>query len=85
VLELGEDWLAYLRDTDDEQVIVVAVRGPGGRPGGPLDVAVGAVADGSAFREVLTGARSTVSGGSLPLPATPPGIAIWRADGAPEG
>jgi len=85
VLEVGEDWLAYLRDTDDEQVIVVAVRGPGGRPGGPLDVAAGAVADGMLFREVLTGTSSTVAAGSLSLPATPPGIAIWRTDGTPAG
>ena len=35
VLETGADWLAFLRDTDDEQVIVVVVRGPGSRHGRP--------------------------------------------------
>ena len=29
VLEQGPDWLAFLRDTDDEQAIVIVVRGPG--------------------------------------------------------
>ena len=33
VLETGADSLAFLRDTDDEQVIVVVVRGPGSRTG----------------------------------------------------
>ena len=39
VLETGADSLAFLRDTDDEQVIVVVVRGPGSRTG---DLAGGA-------------------------------------------
>ena len=33
VLETGADSLAFLRDTDDEQVIVIVVRGPGSRTG----------------------------------------------------
>ena len=35
VLETGADSLAFLRDTDDEQVIVIVVRGPGSRDGRP--------------------------------------------------
>ena len=85
VLEVGEDWLAYLRDTDEEQVIVVVVRGPDPRPAGPLDVHPGAVADGTRFKELLTGARARVAGGALPLPSVAPGVAIWRVDGTPAG
>jgi alpha-glucosidase len=86
VLEVGEDCVAWLRDTDEEQVIVVAVRGPEARPSAPLPVAHGAVGDGTEFVELLTGARRRVSGGHLPVPATRPGVAVWQsvppADGA---
>ncbi len=57
-------------------MIVVVVRGPGPRPG-DLPVASGAIADGTVFTSVLTGERATVAGGRLPLPATPPGAAMW--------
>ena len=61
VLETGADSLAFLRDTDDEQVIVVVVRGPGSRTG-DLPVAIGAIADGTVFTSLLTGERATVAG-----------------------
>ena len=35
VLEAGEDSLAFLRDTDDEQAIVVVARGSAARPRAP--------------------------------------------------
>ena len=70
--------LAFLRDTDDEQVIVVVVRGPGSRTG-DLPVSHGAIADGTVFTSLLTGERATVAGGRLPLPPTPPGAAFWRS------
>jgi alpha-glucosidase len=76
VLEAGSDWVAWLRDTDDEQVITVAVRA-GERPAGPLPVGHGAVPEGTAFIEAFTGARVRVEGQHLALPATPCGVAIW--------
>jgi alpha-glucosidase len=82
VLEVGDDSLAFLRDTDDEQVIVVVARGPGPRPGEPLPVADGAIADGTSFVELFSGARATVASGHLPLGPMPPGVAIWTAAGA---
>lgn len=85
VLERAEDSLAFLRDTDDEQVIVVAARGPEPRPAGPLPVAHGAVADGTTFVELLSGGRATVSSGYLPIGSTPPGIAIWTSNASPPG
>jgi alpha-glucosidase len=79
VLEVGDDSLAFLRDTDEEQVIVVVARGPDDRPAGAVDVAAGAVADGTEFTEALSGARAVVSEGHLALPAMAPGVAIWSA------
>ena len=84
VLETGRDSLVYLRDTDDEQVIVVVVRGPGTRAGEPLPVAHGAVADGTTFRELLSGVQATVVGGHLPLGPTEPGVAIWTSGSDPS-
>jgi len=77
VLEVGDDHLAFLRDTEDEQAVVVIVRGPGTRPAGPLDTRSGAIPDGLTFREHLTGATAATTAGRLPLPETPTGVAIW--------
>jgi alpha-glucosidase len=77
VLEAAEDSLAFLRDTHDEQAIVVVARSTAGRPAGALDVARGAVPDGTAFDEALSGLRATVVGGRLELPAMGAGVAIW--------
>jgi alpha-glucosidase len=81
VLEIGDDSLAYVRDTDDQQVIVILARDPGGRPAGALPVAYGAVADGTEFEELLTGARATVETGHLPVGPIEPGVAIWTSVG----
>ena len=78
-LEVAEDSLAFVRDLDDEQAVVVVARGPGGRPQGPLFVAAAAIADGTVLVEALTGQRATVDRGHVPLPATPPGVAIWSS------
>jgi glycosidase len=78
-LELAEDSLAYVRDLDDEQTVVVVARGPEGRPQGPLFVAAAAIADGTVLVELLTGERATVDRGHLLLPGTPPGVAIWSS------
>jgi alpha-glucosidase len=80
VLETGADHLAYLRDTDGSWAVVVVCRGPTPRPAGGLDVGRGAIPDGMTFHERLTGARATVTDGRLPLPATPPGVALWLTD-----
>jgi alpha-glucosidase len=79
VLEVGPDHLAYLRDTADDWVIVLVVRGPGPRPAGPLAVRHGAIPDGVRFDEALGGGSVTSAGGALELPATPAGVALWQA------
>jgi alpha-glucosidase len=81
VLEVAGDSLAFLRDTADEMAVVVVARGPDPRPAAPVPVAHGAVPDGMGFVELLTGARSTVVGGHLPVGPMPPGVAIWASPG----
>jgi hypothetical protein len=75
--------LAYLRDADGQQVIVILARDPGGRPGDALPVAHGAIADGTEFEELLSGARATVAGGHLPVGALSSGVAVWTSVGDP--
>ncbi|MCR4405107.1 MAG: alpha-amylase family glycosyl hydrolase [Candidatus Acetothermia bacterium] len=79
VLLVEEDTLAYLRDAEEEQLIVVGHRGPGNRPASPLPVAHGAIPDGVEFIEIFSGMRARVVNGHLPLPAMSPGVMVWRA------
>ena len=80
VLDSGEDWLAFLRDTDEEQVIVVVARAASDPPAGGLAVAHGAIGDGTPFVSLLTGERATIAGGRLPLASVAPGVALWTTD-----
>jgi hypothetical protein len=79
VLEAAPDSIAFLRDAPDSVAIVVVARGPDPRPDLPLPVAHGAIPDGSALTERLTGRTATVEDGRLDIGATPPGVAIWTA------
>jgi alpha-glucosidase len=78
MLAVEANWLAYLRDAETEQIIVVGNRGPDPRPAGPLPVAAAAIPNGTEFREVFTARSATVSEGYLPLPSLPPGVQIWQ-------
>jgi alpha-glucosidase len=77
-LAIEPDTLAYMRDSDAEVLVVVAHRGSAPRPAGPLPVRDGGIPDGATLTELESGARLTVAGGALPLPAMPRGLAIWR-------
>ncbi len=81
VLEVEADTLAYLRDTDREQIIVVGNRGPNTRPAKPLPVAQGGIPDGTEFVELFSNTPATVVNGQLPLPALPVGVTIWKTPG----
>lgn len=78
ILAAEENVLAYLRDSDEEKLIVVGNRGPDERPAGPLPVAHGAISDGAIFTELFSGNSSTVNNGNLLLPPLPTGVQIWR-------
>lgn len=84
VLSVEEETIAYLRDADQEQILVVGHRGPAIRPAQPLYVAHGAIPDGTEFMELFSGSRATVAAGYLPLPSLPAGITIWRTRLAPS-
>jgi alpha-glucosidase len=77
MLHADDDTVAFLRDTDDEQLIVVGYRGEQERGAGLLPVAHGAIPDGTRLEEVLTGVEAVVVDGHLPLPAMSQGPAIW--------
>ncbi len=79
LLYTDTDTIVFVRDTDDEQIIVVGYRGKATRPAQRLPVTHGAIPDGARFREVFTGAEAIVADGCLPLPAMTQGAAIWRA------
>jgi alpha-glucosidase len=81
VLLIEPDTFAYLRDSDQDLVIVVANRGPASRSlqSEPLPVAHGAIPDGTEFVDVVDGARATVENGYLPLPELPAGVMVWRS------
>ncbi len=78
-LAAGEDSLAYLRDSDHEQVILVGQRGPGQRPAGLLPVRDGGIPDKVEFTELSSGKRALTNAGALELATMPPGVEVWRA------
>ncbi len=92
ILAIEADTLAYQRetpppyngangdsadDTASERIIVIAHRASLPRPAGPLPVAHGDIADGTAFVEYFTGIRITVENGTLPLPELAQGATLW--------
>ncbi len=79
ILLVEENVLAYLRDTDEEQIIVIGNRGTAEYPAGALPLQHGAIADGTTFQELFSGQFNTVVNGSLPLPSLPTGVQIWRS------
>ena len=78
VLFAGEHLLVFLRDAEQEQILVVAQRSPLQSSVMDLEVAHGGLADGLRLKEVLSGQLAVVEGGRLRLPSMPVGIAFWR-------
>lgn len=79
ILSSEENVLAFLRDTETEQIIVIGNRGPAERAAKALHVRDGGVPDGLIFRESFTGQTLTVQDGQLALPAVPVGVQIWQS------
>ena len=80
VLLIEDDTLAYLRDSEQEQIIVVARRGSTTRSAGALPVLQSGIPDGAEFVDLISGAHATVIDGYLSLPALPPGVMVWRSE-----
>jgi len=79
VLLVEQNILAYLRDTDKEQIIVIGNRGPDERPADSLFVRDGGIPDGVVFEEIFTGQASVITNGYLSLPAISKGAQIWQS------
>lgn len=79
VLMQEEDSFAYLRDVEEEQIVVLVNRGPSARPAGVIPVAHGAIPDGAEMLDVIGGIRSRVERGFLTVPELPPGAQVWRS------
>jgi alpha-glucosidase len=75
----AENTLAYLRDTDEEQIIVIGNRGPNERPANSLFVRDGGIPDGAQFQEFFSGQVLRVQDGHLSLAVVPVGVQIWRS------
>ena len=71
------DVAAYLRESREDALIVVASRGAE-VSSLQLPAAVGGIADGTRWVDVLTGEEVTVQAGGLPLKRVPAGVMIWR-------
>lgn len=74
----SEDTLAFLRDAEAEQIIVVARRNPV-QAAVELDAGTAGLPDGLRLQDVLSRQIAAVENGHLRLPAMPVGIAIWRS------
>ena len=79
ILLCEEDLLAYLRDTEDEPIIVIGNRGPAAASARGLFVRQGGIPDQTVFREILSGLTLSVEEGYLSLPALPAGVQIWQS------
>ena len=77
VLDHGGDWFAYQRDTEAEQIVVVANRGTAAP--GPVAVETGGIPDGSRFKDLLAGHELSVAGGRITLHDPGPGVSILRS------
>lgn len=76
IVMMEDDAFAFVRDSVDETILIVASRQP--QSASPLPIAHAAIADGVEFTELFSGERSTVINGHLPLPSLPVGASIWR-------
>jgi alpha-glucosidase len=82
VLLVETDTVVFLRDAEEEQLIIIAHRGESPRPAQPIYVTHGAIADGTQFEEVFSGQRCVVSAGLLDVQSVATGIEIWRSRAA---
>jgi hypothetical protein len=79
VLSAEADSLAFLRDTDEEQILVIGNRGPNARPARALSVKNAGIPDGTRFREIFTGQTLVVQDGHLSLPVLSMRVQIWQS------
>lgn len=74
----GEDSFAFMRDVEEEQLIVVAQRKPA-LAALELDANQAGFPDGLRFQEIFSGQIVVVENRYLRLPQLPVGVSIWRS------
>jgi alpha-glucosidase len=79
VLATADNSLAYQREAGGERIVVIAHRGPEELEASSLQVAHGAIPDGSVFQELFSGRRTIIENGRMAFAAMPPGVQIWRS------
>lgn len=77
LLHAEEETIAFLREAEEEKLIVVVRRAEDSVK--TLPVLMGGIADGTRFRDALSGADATVVNGALPVDQLPSiGAQVWR-------
>lgn len=76
-LYAGENTIAFLRDSESQNIVVVAQRGPAGCPELELNLLNGGIPDGVEFRELFSGRRLKTAAGRLAVGAVAPGAQVW--------
>ncbi len=79
ILLVDENVLAFMRDTEESQLIVVGNRGSETCYSLILPVDQAAIPDGCVFIEILSGQSLIVANGNLILPELLPGAQIWQS------
>ncbi len=80
VLAVEKDIIAYLRDTDEEQMVVIGNRGSNAQPAQGLCVRHGGVPDGTVFKEIFSGLTANVQNGYLSIASIPAGVQVWQSE-----
>ncbi len=75
------DTLAYLRDSANQAIVVVAQRGPSAGQPLALDIRRAGLPDGLAFKELFSGRELVSAGGKLQIGSPAPGPQVWVAQG----
>ena len=78
ILLIEKDILAYLRDTDEEQILVIGNRSANAQPVEGLSVRNGGIPDGTVFKEIFSDQTVTVQNGYLPVTSIPSGVQVWQ-------
>jgi alpha-glucosidase len=80
VIRVEGDFLAYLRDTDQQQIIVTANRSAAPRPAEPLDVSHCGLPEGAHFREFFSGKTISLQNGMLEIGPVEQGAQVWISE-----
>lgn len=78
VLLIEKDVLAYLRDSNEEHLLVIGNRGVELNRTQGIPVRDGGIPDGVEFKEIFSRQTLTIQNGYLPIMAIPAGLQVWQ-------